>query len=886
MANETPSNTATLLMRIDTGSINEKPDELGLAHFLEHMAFNGSENIPEGEMISRLEKFGLAFGPDTNASTDFEETIFQLELPEVNDDILDETLMIMRETAERLLLDPEAIDRERGVILSEKRARESPGFNAFVASLSYYLKDSLFPDRLPIGTEETIKTINADQFRAFYKGYYRPENTFIVLVGDFEVDYAADKISDFFADWSPDGMATEPVNTPELAPAYLQMGYYTHPEIQTSVSINMMTEPDLRADTRANRRDFYIEQLGNRILTRRLSRLAQDADAAFISASARTSTIYDTRTISSVQLNAQPEQWAEALAAGEQALRRAVLYGFTQSELDEQIANTRNALEVSVQTSPTQPTPALAQEIVSSFSGNTTLTSAKDDLARFESYAHMITPQQVNMAFKRLWKDYDRPNIYLSTSRVIDDAEAVILETLKQSQTVNVVPNIQTDVSKFAYTEFGDPGTVKARQTIEDIGFESLIFENNVRLNIKKTPYEKGVVNIEIAFGKGELFLPEDNPGLRWFVPNIMDLAGLDAHSADDIQTLMAGKTVGASFSLGTKRQYLSGTTTVEDLPEQLNLMTAYLTAPGFRAEAKSRYDKFISSFYPTLDSTPSGVASREIERLLRSGDKRFGIPTEEDLVNVEIADLKTWIIPQLKDSAIEISIVGDANIDRIITDVARTFGALTPRKSDPSKVSDGTTALTFPQGDNRPVTLSHSGEPGTALLRIYWPAPDGQNALISRQLGVLSDVFQLKITEALRESSGASYSPSAFKFSPRTYPDYGYIGVSVEVSPDNIESVAERVHAIAASLKQGQISDDLFQRAIRPLQEQIESSLQDNGYWLDLISESQVDPERLARHRTRFDTYENMTADDVSTLAQTLFNPGDSVTYYILPED
>jgi zinc protease len=146
--NATPTKTATLLMRIDTGSINENDETRGLAHFLEHMAFNGSENIPEGEMIKTLEKFGLAFGPDTNASTGFFETSYQLELPEVDEVIINKTLMIMRETADNLTLNAEAIERERGVILAEKRARSSPGFDAFLDSLDFYLGDTIIPERL------------------------------------------------------------------------------------------------------------------------------------------------------------------------------------------------------------------------------------------------------------------------------------------------------------------------------------------------------------------------------------------------------------------------------------------------------------------------------------------------------------------------------------------------------------------------------------------------------------------------------------------------------------------------------------------------------------------------------------------------------------------
>ena len=677
MSNATPSNTATLLMRIDTGAINEADDERGLAHFLEHMAFNGSENIPEGEMIPRLEKFGLAFGADTNASTDFLETTYQLELPEVNDEILDETLMIMRETADRLTLDPDAIERERGVILAEKRARNSPAYQASIKSLSFYLDGTIFPDRIPIGTEETIQSVSAEQFRAFYEGFYRPENTFIVLVGDFETDYAAEKIAANFTDWTAEGDPELPYEPKPIEAFDAKIGYHTDPEIQTSVAINVMSTPDLRIDNAENRRDFYIESLGNRILSRRFSALAQTVDAPFIGAGARRTTIYDVVSISSINLSSKPENWAQALAAGEKELRRAYEFGFTQAELDEQIANTRKSLQVAVQTSPTRRTPRLARQILGSFSGDNVMTSTEYNLEAFEAYAGTITPKAVHKAFKAAWAGYENPQLYVSTSEMIENPEDTIRRVFDDSLAVPVMANEAAAAGEFAYTDFGASGKVKSRDTIDDIGIETVQFDNNVRLNIKKTPYEQNVINISVAFGRGELALPEDLPGLRWFAPNIMSVGGLEAHSADEIRTLMAGKTVGAGFSMGTEQFFMSGATTPDNLADQLNLMTAYLIAPGYREESKARYEKMIESFYPTLDSTPGGVASRDIARLIRSGDPRFGVPPEDDLLGVPMERLKSWIAQDLETSAIEIGIVGDVDIDQVIAEVGRTFGAL-----------------------------------------------------------------------------------------------------------------------------------------------------------------------------------------------------------------
>ena len=256
MSNDTPSRTATLLMRVDTGSFDEDETTRGLAHFLEHMAFNGSESVPEGELTKRLERLGLAFGADTNASTSFDQTIYSLELPEVSDELLGEALFLFRETAEKLTLDSDAIDRERGVIQGERRARNSPGARAGIEALRFRAGGTDLADRLPIGTEETIDSITPEQFRAFYQSQYRPEDTFVVLVGDRPAEQLATMIVDAFGDWeavgepAPDGMAdafdvTEP-----------RYGAFFDPEVSTRITL-MTAEPARpeaeTRDTAANR---------------------------------------------------------------------------------------------------------------------------------------------------------------------------------------------------------------------------------------------------------------------------------------------------------------------------------------------------------------------------------------------------------------------------------------------------------------------------------------------------------------------------------------------------------------------------------------------------------------------------------------------------------
>ena len=207
LKNSTPKDSVVLRMRFDVGSFAEADDQRGLAHFLEHMAFNGSTNVPEGEMIKLLERKGLAFGADTNASTGFDQTVYQLDLPNASDDLIDTGLMLMRETGGNLTIDPTAVDRERGIILSERRARDTYQLRSLIDQLDFQMKGMSVADRIPVGTEDVIKTAPAARIRDLYDRYYRPERATLVMVGDFDPAAIEAKIKARFSDWQGRGPA-------------------------------------------------------------------------------------------------------------------------------------------------------------------------------------------------------------------------------------------------------------------------------------------------------------------------------------------------------------------------------------------------------------------------------------------------------------------------------------------------------------------------------------------------------------------------------------------------------------------------------------------------------------------------------------------------------
>ena len=213
--NATPPGQASVRLWFDAGSLMEADDQQGLAHFLEHMAFNGSKNVPEGEMVKILERHGLAFGADTNAQTSFDETTYQLDLPKTDADTVDTSLMLLREAAGELTIAPEAVDRERGVVLSEERTRDTPGYRVAIATLSAQMEGQLPPKRIPIGKTDVLKTAPAQRIRDFYEAYYRPERAVLVMVGDFDVDAIEAKVKAKFGDWAGKGVGGK---NPDVGP--------------------------------------------------------------------------------------------------------------------------------------------------------------------------------------------------------------------------------------------------------------------------------------------------------------------------------------------------------------------------------------------------------------------------------------------------------------------------------------------------------------------------------------------------------------------------------------------------------------------------------------------------------------------------------------------
>lgn len=878
-----PVGQTALRLWIGAGSLHEDDDQRGLAHFLEHMAFNGSKGVKEGEMVKILERLGLAFGADTNASTGFSETLYKLDLPRSDAATIDASLMLLRETASNLLIAPAAVERERGVILAEERTRDTPGYRVVVRRMEFLFKGQRLPTRLPIGDVEIIRKAPASRISDYYTRWYRPERAVLIAVGDFDIEAMEAKVRKDFATW----VAAGPPSTDPDAGAVAIRGpdarIVVEPGTQSALQIIWTRAPDLSPDTAKRRADELIEGLGLAVLNRRLSRLGRNESPPFQGAAAFQSRQDDVAEMAGVAVNVQPERWRGGLTTVEQEVRRLVQYGVDQAELDREIEETRAALAAAAAGAATRRPTDLAAEIVASLSDRVVVTSPADDLALFEAAAKALQAEAVTTALPRIFQGQG-PLVFLASPTPIEGGEAAVLTALDASRRVEVKPLAGAARIAWPYDAFGVPGKVAARRTIRDIDTTFVRFRNGVRLTVKPTTFRDDEAQVRVNVGRGALSLPSDRQSPYWAASALIE-GGLKALDVEQMEAALAAKVYGARFSIADDAFVLSGSTRTGDLPTQLQVLAAYLTAPGWREAAFQRIKTSGETIHAQYDATPGGVLARDLSALTRSGDRRWTFPTKAEIAAASLSDLRDVVAPVLATNALEIVVVGDVDVDKVIADVAATFGAL-PRRPTRQRSDAASARVAFPAPTGAPVVLTHKGRDDQAAAYMAWPTTDyWADPQRARDIAVLREVMRLRLLEQFREADGVTYSPDVSSQHSQVWTGWGFISASLEAPQDKLDDFFAGVEKIAQDLRTREVSPDELARAKQPRLEGLRKARQTNGYWLSELSGAQVDPRRLGVIRDIVPGTERITAADLRRAAQARLIPGGTYKVVVIPE-
>lgn len=882
MRNGNPAGEATVRFNIEVGFREETEGESGAAHFVEHMAFNGSTNIPEGQLLPMLERLGLAFGADTNATTAVDFTTYKLQLPRTDDATVDTALMVMREMAGNLLFDPAAVDRERGIILSEAQVRNSPQRR----QLSDYIEAALPGSRIGASVradEERIRNISAADLKAFYHAYYRPERATLVIVGDFDVAEMQGKIEAVFADWQGQGPARDIYAGPvPAADSPVGLGSFVDPATPEIIRLQRIAPWEPSQNTVASGRNQLLRAVAGAALSNRINALSRAADSPTLGGGAAEEALFRSARSYGLSIVAKDGQWRETLALAERELRRAHQFGFTAAEIAEIKANIATALENAVTQAPGRSSVALAEGLVSASLEDSVWSAPDFDLAFYRAIEPALTPEAVSEAFRAGWQG--GPSVvHVSTKQPLEGDTGAIAAALAESAAVAVTPPAETAAVQFAYGDWGAPGKVVADTTVANLGIRTVRFENGLQLNLKRTEFEPGKVAFALRIGEGLAGFPAERQGLRDMLPFVAGVDGLAAHDADELRRVLAGKAVGLGLGADEDALVASGQTTPADLELQLDLLAARLTATAWRPETQAQWAGVAPVAAENLRANPSQVLNLALTALLAGGDARLGLTEIGQLTAISIDDLRAVVAPQLESGPLALGLVGDFDPEAAIAAVASSLGALPARsvRREPSPVA---TPLTFvPEPALR--TLTHSGKADQGAVALSWQTDDGDDLRDDLTRDLLAEVMALRLTEVLREELGTTYSPVSSSFSQRTFPGFGYITAYATVPPEAMDAAAGVIRDIAAELAANPVDADRLDRARNPIRTRYERAETQNGSWLGVVAGAQSDPVKLDQWRARKGVLDAVTPADIQAAAKRYLAGKAAVEVRVVPQ-
>ena len=883
MPNNEPPDRVSLRLFVDAGSLMEEDHEQGLAHFLEHMAFNGTKHFKPGEMVEYFQRLGMAFGADTNAHTSFKETVYKLELPDGSTELLEEGLLLFSDYAGRMLLLGHEIEKERGVILAEKLSRDSVQYRTMVEGFRFALPDALLSQRMPIGTEEVIRNADRQTFIDFFLRWYTPDRMLLIAVGNIDPGELEAMVVEKFGalperERQPDPDMGE-VTTGRGLVAHL----HTEPEMaQLEISAEVLTPARDLPDTAANRQADLVRALADRMLNRRFSRIVQSEDSPITGAQAYHYEYLGFVRNAGISLNARPERWREAVALAETEVRRVLEHGFTDSELREAVANSRREYRNRAEQAGTRRSIELANQLGQVFARQQVWTHPQADFELAETALEQVTAEQVLAAFRADWDTAD-VSLFIGGNLELENPADEIAGAWKDSREVAVEEPEDAVGEAFAYTDFGLAGQIVERVDHDDLDITQVRFENHVRLNVRRTEYEENSARVLVNVGAGRLGAPLDRPGLVAFAQHTFELGGLEAHSRDELQGLLAGHTVGLDISLGDDALTLAGRTTADDLLLQLQLLAAYVTAPGYRSEGERLFREQVDAIYNQLENTAEGVFQEQVGQFLRGNDPRFGFGPREIISELTMDDVRGLLAQPLAEGYVEVSIIGDIDVDQVIAQVAATFGAL-PERAPAKTWPEGAERLAQPEGGSTGVFEYETSVP-RSVVAIYWPTGDMWDIERTRRLNVVGEVLSDRIRRVVREELGDAYSPAAYHTASDAFEGYGHLVAVTIVAPEQAVRVAEVMEKIADELAQEGVDEDEFQRAMEPMMTQVRQLRRDNRYWLNsVLRTSQQHPQRLDWARGMIEDLESITPDEISELAAEYLPAGRRILVKAMP--
>lgn len=880
-----PAGRGSVRLFVGVGSQNETEINSGISHFLEHMVFNGSRTFKRGELIPTMQKLGLGFGGDANAYTSLLHTVYMLDLPNLDERTVDFALTIVRDFADGATLDDSAIDHERGIVISEMKSRDSENYRAVVALMAQLTEGTRVAKFMPIGTEEVIKNAPYEIVRNYYRDQYVPERMTLVLTGDFDAKTAEEWVKKHFSSME----ARRPVPPPALGELKLPIlgeKLIHNSEAGNCTVIASVVRPwKEEQDTVAQRIKDLPMMLGLSMINRRFARMAQKSESPFTSAYMNDDEFFHAADYTGLSVTSAPADWKRALEQSILQVRQVLQYGFDAAELQEATTGLLTSLQKSCDTWETIPAARMASYLVNSISEKSVMTTPEENLRVIKLGLERIMANP-DICRKALADAFDPARTCLTMTGALPEGvtEADLRAAYEAALKTDVPKPTTQETKPFAYETIGMPGSITAKKEIKELGTTLITLSNGVRVNLKPIDFRKGSISVTAAIDGGSMLL-SDKPGLSSMVNAVMSRGGLQEHSMDELERLFAGNNVSLDFSIGQTRFVFHGSTNMKDLELQCKLLAASILHPGFRPEGELQFRRGLDSKYKELTTTPNGAMSMQLRRALFGDDSRFTIPTREEMEAHNAQEVGEVMTPLLKDNALEVSLVGDFNVEEVLPVLERTFGAMPQRQAHFRTISDAERHVDFRPWSQR-AYLRYPTELDKTIVAHVRPAGNGRDKRRSRRLAVLQSYVREKLFDGLRAAMGESYTPSVQVVENSEYDNASYIICYSAGVKGNRAKVSAAMETICNGIGQGEISQEDFDCAIRPYITSAEKALITPGFWEDGIRDLQSRPEKIELLKDLLDDVRSITREEIQQLAHDIFGKDNTSFYFVVPED
>ncbi|MBE7467257.1 MAG: insulinase family protein [Planctomycetes bacterium] len=834
----TPPGKLGMWLHVGSGSLNESDEQRGLAHFLEHMAFNGSENFPPGSLVKFFEGMGMRFGADQNAFTSFDETTYILALPNTEPETINKGLTYFADVAFRLSLLPEEIEKERGVVLEEMRARKGAAQRLLDKRLPVMLPGSLVPKRVPIGVEETLKAANQERFKDYYSAYYRPDNSTLIVVGDADPAALEKLIADHFSGWKkPETI--RPNADPAIQPyTDTRVGIFTDPEQVMGevavISIRPKTETKTVGDFRAE----LVRDVGSWIFNRRMAEMVQTGKAPFMGAGSGGGNFLNVCLYLAAQAVGNPDKWPVMFETLLVELKRARVHGFIEQELEDARKSTLSSAEQAVRTEGTQDAHNFLGRMNGDLGEGTKPMSAAQRLELLQALLPGLTAEEVSKGFAQ---DFDGKNILVSITlpekaELAVPTEAQVRELVAKAEATEVAGKAAKERPKSLLEKDPTPGKIASQEEDAELGILSVTFENGVRVHFRSMDFKKDQVTCRITLGGGLIHEKPENRGVTDVAALAFQQAATAKLDSTTIRDLMTGKNVGAGGGAGRDHFALTVGGSPADLEEGFRLAYLLLTEPKIEESALKNWRDRTKQMLEKHKTDVRGHMREKFRELLYSGDSRLKLiePARVDALTMEAG--QAWLAERLNGAYIEAAFVGDLPREKMVELAAKYLGSLPKRTATPADL-EPLRKIEYPAGPKIETVKVETITPRAEVV-MGWRVPDERAVHEFRMIEAAAEILQVRLREEIREKRALTYSTGCFADNGQMFREAGLLGVVFTADPEKVDEAAKIAREVVETFAKDGPTDEEIETAHKQFKTELEKSFQEPGTWLSILGD------------------------------------------------